>query len=280
MITAVVALVVLGHNFQAKPDASALVSKMLARYYGAQSLVGKLTLTQTAVHPKERGETTGVTDLQYQRPGKLYVRQAINSQATKGTARIVSDGSRFLYSLPKDESLGTDAPSNRELVEDVLQFNPREQKTQPLGVGEIYAIGRTGLYLRPEPLDVAIGLRGDLERFKTQLVNVEDQGEQTFKGRTVHVVGGSWREYADAPISGLYQLVLTADGDLIRYTRKENLEGPPGQPPVAITTVWDVDLTIGGAVNPNLFKDRALVPPRQSEEKPTKPSSTAGKPPQ
>ncbi len=284
MITAAVAFVVLGHSGQAKDAPNALVSRMLARYYSAKSLTGKLSLTQSAAAGREHGETKGETDVQFERPTKLFVKQTVNSSVTKGIARIVSDGSRFLYSLPKEDSISssskpvgwesinyaTDLPSDRVLVEDVMQFNVQKSKTMPLSIGEIYNIARSGLFLRPEPLDVAIGLRSDLKKFVDQMATVEDLGEQKIGGRTVRMIGGSWREYGDAPVSGQYQIAVTSEGDLVRYTRKESLAGPPNEPPVSITTTWDVDLQIDGKVNQNLFRDQALnvAPPKPATGKP------------
>jgi len=69
-----------------------------------------------------------------------------------------------------------------------------------------------------------------------------------------HVIGGDWRQYADAPVSGKYQVVITNDGELVRYVRKETVAGPPGVAPIDVTTIWDVDLKLNGKVDPSYFK--------------------------
>jgi hypothetical protein len=284
MITAVLAIAVLLPRAQARTKAGDLVSKMLAHYYGAQSLAGKISLTQSASDSQERGVAHGEVDVQFQRPSRLFVKQSIDSKETRGIARIVSNGSKFLYSLPKDESLisaDSGASPNRELVENVVQWNDKEGKDQALQIGEIYVIGRSGLYLKPEPLDLAIGQRSDLKSFVAQLATVEDRGDKTINGKTAHLIGGDWRQYDSAPVSGTYEIAISDDGDLIRYTRKESLAGPSNTV-VDIITQWDVDIQVGGQVDPKVFQDRAFAPPNQGSSAPADngaPSGSSGKPP-
>src|SRR5689334_12484279 len=124
MITALIAVVAFN---QAKPGA--LVSKMLARYYGANTVAGSLTYEQSATDPSQNKKFTiqGSTRVQIQRPNKLYIYQTSNLPGASA-GRIVSNGQRFLYNIPQDtkeltRTLGNDRQLNSQLIEDVVQFD-------------------------------------------------------------------------------------------------------------------------------------------------------------
>lgn len=257
MITAFLALAVLAQN---GPKPAELVSRMMNHYASANTLSGKLTYVQTAQGPDESGKTQvysakGETDVQVERPNKIYVFQIMdghddNMNPTKIKARIVSNGSRFLYAVP----MKFDVPYE-ELRESVNQGG------QNLKVGDIYNIGGSGLIVKPAPLDVAIGRTEDLKQFRDQIVSLEDQGQDTINGQTVHLVGGDWREYASAPPSAKYQIAISDAGDLLRYITKERVADPSGKlQPVEVTTTWNVDLKVNGSVDESLFTDKDLTP--------------------
>lgn len=260
MLTALLALVSLPQA-QFPPKPADLVSKMMDHYSQANTLSGKLTYTQTAQGPDETGKmrvytAQGETDVQVERPNKIYVLQVMdghddNMNPTKVKSRIVSNGSRFLYAVP----MKFDVPYE-ELRENVNQGG------QQLNVADIYNIGGSGLIIKPAPLDVVIGRTEDLKLFRDQIVSLDDEGRDTVNGQPVRIIGGDWREYASAPPSAKYQLAITDSGDLLRYTTKEKVADPSGKiQPVDVTTVWNVDIKVNGPVDESLFKDKDLAPP-------------------
>jgi hypothetical protein len=259
MIAAILAIAVLAPTGQAqRPDPGTWVTKMLSHYNGANSLAGHISFTQSAANTSIKGDT----QVQYERPSKLFVRQALGNDTP---TRIISDGKKFLYSLPAEAqramtTMNPKLPQDQELVENVVQASGPDETVGALDIGQIYAIASSGLAIRPPALDVAIARREDLKAFVDQFATVEDQGDSTVNGKAVHLIGGDWRQYADALASGKYQLAVTGDGDLVRYGLTEQIADPrPGQPPIVLTTTWDVDLKIGGSLNEDLFKDNALV---------------------
>jgi len=248
MITALVAFAALaqGQN-RAKP--ADLVSRMMDHYSQANTLSGKFTYVQTAAGYSAKGETR----VQFERPNKIYVMQQMDGhdddmKPTKLMARIVSNGSRFLYSVPKK----FDMPY-QELRESV------QQNRQVLDLGEIYNIGGSGLIIKPAPLDIAIGRLADLKTFRSQIVSLEDQGDETINGTQAHLVGGDWREYDSAPPSAKYQMAITDAGDLLRYTMSEKVADPSGKmAPIEVVTTWTMDVKVNGPVDEALFKDKDL----------------------
>ena len=288
MITAAIAFAVL---VQSKPGV--LVSKMLARYYGANTIAGALTYEQSATDPSDNKKFTiqGSTKVQIQRPNKLYIYQTSNLPGA-GAGRIISNGQRFLYNIPQDtreltRTLGNDNQLNSQLIEDVVQFDYSQQKNNVLDVAQMYTIGSGGLPLHPAaPLDIAVSRRDALKAFSEQLATVNDQGAATVNGKSAHLISGDWRQYAEAPVSGTYQLAITDDGDLLRYILTERVD-PAGadasggvvrmNQSIDVTTTWNVDLSVNGQIDAKLFADRALMPPTpQQGNRPTPPN----KPPQ
>ena len=281
MITAVIAVAALLQG-QGQSKAGALVTKMLARYYSANTVSGSMTYEQSAVDPSQNQKFTihGSTKVQIERPNKIFVVQNSDLPGA-GNGRIISNGQRFLYNVPQDtreltRTLGNDSQLNSQLIEDVVQFDYNSQTKNILDVAQIYTVGSAGLPLHPAaPLDIAISRHDALKAFSDQLASVSDQGNTTINGKSAHIVTGDWRQYVDAPVSGTYQLAITDDGDLLQYVLNEKVD-PAGADanggvvrmtqPINVTTIWNVDLTVNGQVDEKLFNDRALALPRPDQD--------------
>jgi hypothetical protein len=263
MLTAFVALVSLSPLQQNPVKPSALVGKMLARYSNAPSLKGEILYVQSAAGKSLNGRTV----VQYERPSKLYISQTI--EPSDQPERIVSNGVKFLYSLPTNLATGNMAADpHQALVENVSQLDPRQDKVRNLTIGEIYGIGGGGLSPRPVPLDIAIGRNEDLLLFRSQIASLQDLGPDTVDGKAVRLIGGDWRAYSAAPVSGKYQIALTESGDLIRYVQRELIGDPrPGMPPIEVISTWIARFEVGGTPDPRLFDDRALAV-RAAKQKP------------
>lgn len=293
MLTTVIAVALLGGPVQQKPGA--LVSQMFARYHSLNTLSGKLSYSQSAKDSDGKEYAShGETTLQFEAPNKLYIYQTSDVQ-NAAPGRIVSNGYQFLYGIPQDtrdvaRTIGTVAQQNSELVENVVQFNYGTGQNDTIDIGQMYAIGRAGLPLHPAvPLDIAINRHDDLKAFTDQLATVEAQGDATINGQHAHLIGGQWRQYADAPPSGVYQFAITDSGDLLRYILRETVSGagvnPNGAvvraPAVTVTTIWNVDLKPNGEVDEKLFNDRNLKQAARTKSAATQTKPTGGeKPPQ
>jgi len=244
-----IALTLVGQDQSKSPAAKVLIEKMMNRYYSAQTLTGTIKLTVST----EAGSASLDTVLQYERPAKLYIRQQKNvanpdpGQPSKWL--VTSDGTTFSYDIPnhKYES----APGLR-LAEPVS--NPRVKTVHT--VATIYSAASKSIGDRSMPLDIAISGRDDLLYRRAQWLTFKVIGNKEVAGRPVSLVGGDYRPYAGAEAIGKYQMAITPEGDLLQYVEETNVavgEGGNVQT-VRITSQWDVNLVVGGKVDPGLFK--------------------------
>lgn len=216
--------------------APALVSRMLARYAAAQRLRGQIVFTQRLDNRQART----VTDLQVERPSKLFIRQVLTGPVS-GTAIVTSDGTSFSYPVPVD--LAT-RPGER-LVEPVEQMNVK------LDTRRIYAIVGRSLLDRSSSLDILIGRLEDLRFLRNQWATLGDVPDQSIPG--ARAIGGQWREYGEAPVTAAYQMWIDGNANLRRFQMTENIALRPGDSPKTIVSQWDVDVAVDGPTDPGLF---------------------------
>lgn len=236
------ALALQGQVPQEAPTAGAVISKMLAHYTGASSLVGQIRLTVTAM----KVSSTLDTIVQFEKPSFVFVRQF--AEATPTDVRlIVSDGKHFSYNMKPIFG----SPKGDRLIEAVNQ-NGIIQTCQ-----DIFGAGAQGLKDRNLPLDLAFGKRADLQYRRNQWATHEMLGHEQVGGVDTYVIGGDWREYATALVTGTYKMWITDAGDLLKY-QETGLVLP--NPEVAgqlgaqqVTSTWDVDLKIGAQTDHTLF---------------------------
>jgi hypothetical protein len=227
-----------------QPSAAELVGKTFAHYNSAQSATGKIRMTQTMMNHSVVIDT----ELQFERPSKLYIKQVQSSKAGSKTWLVTSDGKNFSYDPPAVVITRT----TTRLMEAI------EQNGRTLDYRDVYRAAVDSLGDRSAPLDVVIGRREDLDFFRNQLATVKYAGKERVGDTDVHVVTGDWREYGRAPVSGTYQMLITDAGELKRYARKEtlavNVGGGQSLPPQDVLTIWDVDVKVNGKPDAALFK--------------------------
>jgi ribosomal protein L35AE/L33A len=219
-------------------SAAAIVTKMLARYAGAKTMTGKITLTQGAM-----GQSGQVhTEFQFELPAKLYIRQ-VKSTGQGASCLITSDGKYFSYPSPK---LTWQDPGTR-LVEAV------KVRDKQLTVNEIYAAVGLSLVDRNPALDIAIGRKEDLEFLRNQWAGIEYRGTVREGDEDLHVVIGGYREYGTAPVTGQFRMKIGPEGDLREYALSESLKlGDLGVQTVLST--WAVRIEVDGKPDQALFK--------------------------
>lgn len=231
------------------PSAKGLIEKMMSRYYAAQTLTGKIKLTVST----KAGSASLETEVQYERPSKLYLRQQKNvaspdpSQPSKWL--VTSDGKTFSYDVPNERY---EASPGLRLVEPVSNVRVKTVHT----IASIYAAASKSIGDRSMPLDMAISNRDDLVYRRAQWATYQIRGTKEISGRQANLIGGDFRPYAGAEVIGKYQMAITNEGDLLQYVEETNVavgEGANSQI-VRVTSQWDVDLKVGGAVSPALFK--------------------------
>lgn len=246
LATAALTLLLAQQHMQptAQPEAprpSALVGKMLARYFEAPTIVGRIGLTVAAPTGAVNVETT----LQIERPGKMYIRQT-KSAGDKRAFLITADGKGFTYDAP-DIRIGQ--PSNKRL------FEAYGKKTEIYDLKAAFSVAGAVLPDRSMALDVAIGRREDLAFIRGQWATMQAMGSFPVREQTAFVVGGDWRPDATAPVAGTYRMAITADGDLVQYEIRQTIVVPGSNlGPQTIVQTWDVNLSLTTKPNPDLFK--------------------------
>jgi hypothetical protein len=231
--------------------AAELVGKMLRNYDSAQTLTGTIRFTQSV----QNVSIVIDTNLQWAKPAKLFIRQDRRSSDPR-TYFVTSDGKTFSYDLPEDRA---GAPGER-------LFEPVSQPGRTLDYRDIYAAASRSLGDRSAPIDIAICRTEDLKFIRGQWATMEFAEKPGPDG--VRVIVGDWRQYANAPASGSFEMWITDDGDLKKYVQRETFQPeasaldekfrphpvPLNVGPLQITSVWDVNLKVNGAPDPSLFK--------------------------
>lgn len=253
MIGVLVALVVVGQAggaapssptaVGAKPSAASILGRVFARYATAERVTGKILHSATG-----GGGTAGMeTELQYERPSRLYLRQ--QKPGDPIDFLITSDGKHFSYNAPVRQLPYVD-PKER-MVEPVQ--TPFALHTVPL----IYAAGSDAIKDRSVPLDIAIGRTEDLQFVRATWANLLYVGLQSVNGKECHVIRGDHRVNGSSPVSGRFEIAVTAEYDLVRYQIIQRF-APPTNPEAMVDVLfnWDVSLEVNGTVDPKLFRVR------------------------
>lgn len=247
---AVVLLAVCCGTSQQEPTAKDLIQKMLVTYHEAKTLTGSVHLTVSA---QGAGSASLNTNIQYERPSKLYLfqkKQVSNPEPDVPLQWLItSDGNMFSYQVPNDK--WASAPGLR-LVEPVN--NPRVSKPQT--IANIYAASSKSIGDRSMPLDIAIADRNDLIYRRGQWIDYALTGQKEINGRTGSIIKGKLRMYSGAEQAGEYQMVVTKEGELLQYVEQVKVAtgDGPNPPFTTITSQWNVDFKVNGKVDPALFK--------------------------
>lgn len=206
-----------------------LVSDMLARYSTANAVAGKIAY-------RVNGTNVGVDTLfQFEKPNKLYIQQKRGGSQPR-TLTVISDGVRLSYDPPENVA---------------EQSRLYESVGKTATVRDLYRVVLSTLLDKNVGIDVAISRTEDLRYLRNQWATMQFSQSDSDETR---VVTGQWRQSKDDPVSGQYQMVLTKDGELKKYSIKQSMMPDPNAGPVDITEVWDISIQIDGKLDPNLFK--------------------------
>lgn len=230
MLVSLLAITVIAQE----PSPAKLLSEMFAKYASAKTVSGTITLTQGT--ERETGQI--VTELAYERPAKLFIRQVRATQSRR-VWLVTSDGKYFSYGKP-DPTVGG------RLVE------PVSNEKRTLDLGGIYAAASASLGDRSAPLDIAISRREDLAAVRAQLATLDYVGTKDLGGETVHVIEGKWREYGEAPATGKFTICIGPNSDLRVYAVTEPMS--IGGAVLNVLSRWDVNLKVGADIGANVFK--------------------------
>jgi hypothetical protein len=248
-----------GHAVQPSQEVSPgrLISKMMAKYADAKTMVGTIRLTVSAMGQKSHLDTY----LQYEKPSKLYLKQVSPLQARPWL--VVSDGKHFVFDKP-NYLPGSEV---ERLIEPVVEMQPPKKRGDSpkeirKTIREIYAASSASLKDRSVPLDIAIGRLEDLQFIRDQWATLYYRGKAEVNGRQVDLISGDWRAYGLAPASGSYELYIAEDGSLVRYVLLGSVAGTDpnsGRATQAtdVVSVWDVALNINATPDESVFSVKA-----------------------
>ncbi len=224
----------------APPNPGKIVSDMLMKYREAQTVVGHIALTVT--ESGASGKVNVMTNIQYAKPGKLYIKQ---SKANDPKARLVtSDGVHFSYDLPDNQGL---VLKEQRLIESIKNLRGEVQSIQ-----DIYAAATASLFDRSAPLDIVMSRKEDLEYLNFQWATVQYRGKSEINGKQAHIIGGDWRPFGTSPVIGQYEFCISEEGDLLKFVQRTQYR-VNGVTAVA-TYVYDVNVVRGAKPDEALFK--------------------------
>jgi hypothetical protein len=240
VIAAIIAVLIAGNTAAEpqQPSAGKLVSSMLARYAKAQTLVGTITLTQTIAGSS--GQI--VTEVQYERPTKLFIRQTKKSGEVQQWI-VSSTGKIISYNEPSDLSM---KPGVRLAENQLIEG-------KPMPVQDVYMVASLSLGDRSVPLDAAISARARLEAIRGQWASMALQGRKKIGEVEANKIVGKWREGQFAAVSGIYEMYITDEGDLLRYVTIQNLVLEANTEPKRLESVWDCSLKVDAKPDQKLF---------------------------
>jgi len=200
-------------------------------------VAGQITLTQAAQNVK----ITIQTDLQYDKPDKIYLRQT-KQGGEPHQWLLVSDGKIFSYDKPAG-ILGP--PRFREYV---TEHNMHQD------VRAIYTAADRSLGDRSCMLDIAIGKTDDLKAIVGQWATMKLVGNSKIDEQEVTEIDGDYRENSLSAITGRYQMFIGKDGDFVRYVLYQRFAVPDHADQVVdVTSTWDSSLKVDGPTNPELY---------------------------
>jgi len=242
MLSVFVAAAILAQQPVADITSKEVVSKMLAKYYNAKTVVGTIQMRQSVL-----GHTLIVdTSLQLSKPDKLYIYQKNGGAGVKPRmGYVVCDGTYFEYSAPKSASVVE--TTGVKIVEE------RFQKGKDLQLYEILGIGSKSLIDRGTPIDLAVAGAVDIRYANDQWANLDPLKEIAVDGNTAYHVTGDLRAFRDAPVTGKYEMVISREWDLLKFVRHESIMDPRTKTPVAIDTIYDIRFEVNGKPDPKLF---------------------------
>lgn len=225
-------------------DPAKLISQVLLHYATAQSLVGVIQLTV-----KARGQSqVTTTDFQYQRPQKLYINQS-RPNPKGGTWIVTSDGNLFSYPTP-------DIMARFRGQRMVEQVNPSDR--QKLDIAKMYGVTLQVLPDFSAPMSIAISWNDELKRILKRWLTMKYFGEGEIGNQKVYRIGGDYSEFYAEPATGKYEIDVTPDDNILRYSIVEYVGIPDPtkikQPPIKVTETWLCNLQINAKPDDKLFK--------------------------
>lgn len=214
---------------QDTPKPGDLISKMLAKYASANTIVADITLTAQDM----AGSVSLTTNVQLDRKAShLYIRQ--NKLAgNKQQWLTIIDGKHYAY----------------DLAEDVVGWQPGKRFEEVMGpetptktYQDAYAVAAAGLGDRSAPLDIIVSRQTDLKYLIVRWVSIKYSGRAKISDQDVNVITGKLTMAQGGQTSGEFEMDLNDNNELVRYVVKQKMDIPGrGPQPVAMTWICKID---------------------------------------
>lgn len=210
---------------------NAFLSKIEKAYEQKLCAAGTIRLT---VDVPQQDRMIIDTNLQYLRPGRIYIYQ--KQKVGKGKSQfMVSDGKVFKY-IPRPLSSWTTA---KDYYVELVRKRDGSFQT----VEEMYLAGAQGVMDRSIPLDIIMaGKLGvtDARKLLAGSIRAEDA---EVGGVKCEMYTGRFRPgHTQAPIFW-FELAMTPGGELKRFRTQESIQANTGAP-VKVNWTWEVDVAI------------------------------------
>lgn len=217
---------------QDKPEIrpNEVISMMIRRYSVQDKLSADLKFTQ-----RTAGVATpfiATTVIQLDRPERIYIRQSNNRDGFVATA--IADGKWVTY---------------RPLFDEKQVF---ERQGQSVGV-DVWRFANRAYYGRTPVMDVMFSLREHLQVVVPQWASMSF-GTSSGKDQAGNwVITGDWRPYGRALVTGRYTMVISPEGEFLRFTQVERVAGPDKRVH-EITSTTEATTRFGKIDDPSLFR--------------------------
>ena len=264
MTALTLALMIAGHQGSGLKS-NEIIQKCLAKYAEANSGMGEFLMTQSASGKK----ITIKTELQFERPSKMYLHQSSESVAPNDWL-VVSDGVKFGYDVP-----GGRSNDRHRLFEQVAGTPAVTGEKKVLKIHSIYLAAKRSLGDVPNPflefITQTVGENQSLKGFLARLRKIEQEPKEKelADGSTGYSISGSmWfgeqqRDADGKPIDqfdsvGRYEMQISKDFDLVSMKTIETMSitdkssNLPTQ--INIVTTWTGKMQLNQSPGDAIFK--------------------------
>ena len=264
MTALTIALLIAGHQGSGLKS-NEIIQKCLAKYAEANSGMGEFLMTQSASGKK----ITIKTELQFERPSKMYLHQSSESVAPNDWL-IISDGVKFGYDVP-----GARTSNRRRLFEEIAGTPAVTGEKKVLKIHSIYLAAKRSLGDVPNPflefVTQTVGEKQSLKGYLSRLKKIEQEPKEKelADGSTGYSISGSmWlgeqqKDGDGKPIEqydsiARYEMQISKDFDLVSMKTIETMSiadkstNLPTE--IIIVTTWTGKMQLNQSPGEAIFK--------------------------
>jgi hypothetical protein len=273
MITSSLALILITQQggAPAVPSVADLIQGIAKRYLDSESFAGSITRTQTVADVKQ----VYVTNIQAQRPNKLYLSQEWLQPTPGKTSRwtVISDGAQWRYDAPQSEKFVNAPPQfERTAVEETATGVKRVLKFNDFLIGARRSLGDPwNPYLQFTMQSAGEGNNTSLRAYINRMQKLSVVARKLKDGSDGWALKGmiQWgaKFAGDVKEIGLseeldrierFEIQVTKEFDIRKCQTVESVrivpEGSNVPTDLNISTIWEGELKLNSDLNQALFK--------------------------